>query len=105
MTSVTQLGALGLSVSNVDDWERFASQILVLQRNGRDADGSLFLRMDEYHYRFIVHPTGKNDLAYIGWEVATEEALHARRPGSPRPASPCNRVCRRRLRRDGWRGS
>jgi len=77
MMSVTQLGYLGLSVSNVDDWERFATQILGLQANGREADGSLFLRMDEYHHRFIVHPTGKDDLAYIGWEVATEEALQA----------------------------
>ena len=77
MTSVTQLGYLGLSVGNVDEWERFAAQILGLQANGRDADGSLFLRMDEHHHRFIVHPTGKDDLAYIGWEVATEEALHS----------------------------
>jgi 2,3-dihydroxybiphenyl 1,2-dioxygenase len=77
MLSVTQLGYLGLSVSNVDDWERFATGILGLQSNGREADGSLFLRMDEYHHRFIVHPTGKDDLAYIGWEVATEEALQA----------------------------
>ncbi|MBI3304504.1 MAG: biphenyl-2,3-diol 1,2-dioxygenase [Deltaproteobacteria bacterium] len=77
MTSVAQLGYLGLSVNNVDEWERFATQILGLQGNGRDADGSLFLRMDEYHHRFIVHPTGKDDLAYIGWEVATEEALQA----------------------------
>lgn len=77
MMSVSQLGYLGLSVSNVDEWERFATQVLGLQTNGREADGSLFLRMDEYHHRFIVHPTGKDDLAYIGWEVATEEALQA----------------------------
>jgi len=77
MMSVSQLGYLDLSVSNVDEWERFATQILGLQANGREADGSLFLRMDEYHHRFIVHPTGKDDLAYIGWEVATEEALQA----------------------------
>ena len=77
MTSVTQLGYLGLSVSNVDEWERFAGQVLGLQGNGRDADGSLFLRMDEYHHRFIVHPTGKDDIAYFGWEVPTEEALQA----------------------------
>ena len=53
------------------------SQVLGLQSNGRDADGSLFLRMDEYHHRFIVHPTGKDDIAYLGWEVPTEEALQA----------------------------
>jgi biphenyl-2,3-diol 1,2-dioxygenase len=77
MTSVTQLGYLGLSVRDVNEWERFAAQVLGLQANGRDADGSLFLRMDEYHHRFIVHPTGKDDLAYIGWEVATEQAMMA----------------------------
>src|SRR5262245_7096509 len=77
MISVSQLGYLGLSVSSVDEWERFAGQVLGLQANGRDADGSLFLRMDEYHHRFTVHPTGKDDLAYIGWEVATEEALQS----------------------------
>ena len=77
MVSVTQLGYLGLSVSNVDEWERFATQILGLQANRGEADGSLFLRMDEYHHRFIVHPTGKDDVAYFGWEVATEEALQA----------------------------
>jgi catechol-2,3-dioxygenase len=77
MASVTQLGYLGLSVRNVNQWEQFAAQVLGLQPNGRDPDGSLLLRMDEYHHRFIVHPTGNDDLAYIGWEVATEEALHA----------------------------
>src|SRR6266436_1084567 len=77
MISVTQLGYLGLSVRDVNGWEQFGAQVLGLQPNGRDPDGSLFLRMDEYHHRFIVHPTGKDDLAYIGWEVATEEALEA----------------------------
>lgn len=77
MVSPTQLGYLGLSVSDVDKWEHFATQVLGLQSNGRDVDGSLFLRMDEYHHRFVVHPTGKDDLAYSGWEVATKEVLHA----------------------------
>ncbi len=76
MASVTQLGYLGLGVSNVDDWERFATQVLGLQANGRDEDGTLFLRMDEYHHRFNLHPNGNDDLAYIGWEVADEQDLH-----------------------------
>jgi biphenyl-2,3-diol 1,2-dioxygenase len=77
MTSVTQLGYLGLSVRDVNEWERFAAQVLGLQPSGRDPDGSLFLRMDEYHHRFTVHPNGNDDLAYIGWEVATEQAMAA----------------------------
>lgn len=66
---------MGLSVSDAEQWEQFAAHVLGLQPNGPQPDGSLFLGMDEYHHRFIVHPTGKNDLAYIGWEVATEAAL------------------------------
>jgi 2,3-dihydroxyethylbenzene 1,2-dioxygenase len=77
MASVTQLGYLGLSVSDVDAWERFATETLGPQVNGRDADGAVFLRMDEYHHRFIVHLTGKDDVAYIGWEVGDEQALQA----------------------------
>ena len=33
--------------------------------------------MDDYHHRFIVHPDGNDDLAYIGWEVRDEHALNA----------------------------
>jgi biphenyl-2,3-diol 1,2-dioxygenase len=76
MASVAQLGYLALSVSDVDQWEEFAAQVLGLEPNGRDPDGSLYLRMDEYHHRFIVEPSGKNDLACIGWEVATEADLN-----------------------------
>jgi biphenyl-2,3-diol 1,2-dioxygenase len=75
MASVSQLGYLGLSVSDLHQWELFAAQVLGLQPGGREPDGSLFLRMDEYHHRFIVHPTGKDDLDYIGWEVSTEETM------------------------------
>jgi len=77
MASVSQLGYLGLSVRDLNQWEQFAAQVLGLQPNGHDPDGALFLRMDDYHHRVIVHPTGNDDLAYIGWEVATEEGLEA----------------------------
>lgn len=77
MVSIAQLGYLGLGVRDVNEWEQFAANVLGLQPNGRDPDGSLFLRMDEYHHRFTVHPNGNDDLAYIGWEVATEQAMTA----------------------------
>lgn len=74
MTRVAQLGYLGLSVSNVNDWECFAAQILGLQAGGRDADGSLFLRMDEYHHRFIVHPTGKDSSTSLSSSMVSTAA-------------------------------
>src|SRR5215510_11463436 len=76
MASVTQLGYLGLSVSDINAWEKFATQTLGLQISGRETDGTLLLRNDNYHHRFLVHPTGKDDLAYIGWEVTDEHALN-----------------------------
>ena len=77
MASVTQLGYLGLSVSDIGAWERFATQTLGTQISARGDDGTLFLRIDDYHHRFLVHPTGKDDLDYIGWEVTDEQALRA----------------------------
>lgn len=75
MASVTQLGYLGLSVSNLGDWEKFATEVLGLQVAGRADDGSLLLRMDEYHHRFIVSEGGADDLAFAGWEVPDQPSL------------------------------
>ena len=77
MSSVTQLGYLGIGVSDLVAWERFAMQTLGLQNNGHDADETLFLKMDEYHHRFALHANGSDDVMYVGWEVADEQALQA----------------------------
>jgi 2,3-dihydroxybiphenyl 1,2-dioxygenase len=77
MASVSQLGYLGLGVSDVAEWERFATEVLGLGVAERAEDGSLFLRMDEYHHRLVVHPGGSDDVAYIGWEVPDAQTLRA----------------------------
>jgi 2,3-dihydroxybiphenyl 1,2-dioxygenase len=77
MAGVAQLGYIGLNVSNIDQWEEFATNILGLQSNGRDADGSLSLRMDEYQRRFILSPGKDDDLALLGWELTNAEQLAA----------------------------
>jgi len=75
MASVTQLGYLGLSVSKLGEWEKFATSVLGLQLAGKTADGTLLLRMDEYHHRFIVTEGPEDDLAFAGWEVPSQPAL------------------------------
>lgn len=75
MASVTQLGYLGIGVSDLARWERFATDVLGLEVNGTDPDGSMFLRMDEYHHRFVLLPGGADDLAFTGWEVRDQPAL------------------------------
>ena len=76
MAPVTQLGYMGISVKDVDEWERFALQTLGLQLGEKESDGTLLLRMDEYQYRIAVHPTGKDDVDYVGWQVSSEQQLH-----------------------------
>ena len=76
MASVTQLGYVGIGVKDVASWERFATGTLGLQLSGKDPDGTLLLRMDEYQYRFAVHPSGEDDVAYTGWQVSSEQQLH-----------------------------
>lgn len=73
--AVTQLGYLGIGVSDVSKWQEFATDVLGLQVNGSEEDGSLRLRMDQYAYRFILHPSGEDDLIFAGWEVKDEESM------------------------------
>ncbi|MGO9265143.1 MAG: VOC family protein [Candidatus Binataceae bacterium] len=75
MACVTQLGYLGLNVKDLVEWERFATGILGLQSAGNAPDGSLYLRMDEHHHRFILQQNPADDLAFIGWEVTDQPAL------------------------------
>ncbi len=76
MASVTQLGYVGISASDMDQWEKYATETLGLQISGKDEDGTLYLRMDEYQYRFAIHPTGKDDVDYVGWQASSEQQLH-----------------------------
>lgn len=75
MSGVTQLGYLGIGVSDITAWEEFATGVLGLEVSGKDPDGTLFLRMDENHHRFALHPSGSDDILYAGWETRDEPSL------------------------------
>ena len=73
--TITQLGYLGLGVSDIAKWEEYASDILGMVVSKGPDDGSLYLRMDDYHHRFILHPDGADDVAYVGWQTPTKAAF------------------------------
>ena len=75
MASVTQLGYVGIGAKDLEQWEHYATETLGLQTGGRENDGSLFLRMDEYEYRIAVHPGSSDDVSYVGWQVTNESDL------------------------------
>ncbi len=72
---VTQLAYLGLEVSDLAGWETFATGILGLAHNGTDTHGTTFLRMDEHHHRFALHPGPRDDLALAGWQARNVDDL------------------------------
>jgi len=73
----TQLGYLGLGVNDLSAWGTYAENILGIEVLSPEDDGSLLLRMDEHHHRFILTEDARDDLVLIGWEVADEQNLKA----------------------------
>ena len=69
------MGYVGIGAKDIEQWEHYATESLGLQSNGRESDGSLLLRMDEYEYRIAVHPDNRDDISYVGWQVTNEQDL------------------------------
>ncbi|HEY2388901.1 MAG TPA: VOC family protein [Candidatus Binatia bacterium] len=75
MMAVSRLGYLGLEVSDVPAWERFAVDMLGLAVGERRTDGCVALRLDDQLQRIMLHPGPADDVAYVGFEVDDERAL------------------------------
>ncbi len=69
--TISSLGYLGLSVSDPAAWRSFACEVLGLMP-GRSEDR---LRIDSKEWRIALHEGSEDDLAYVGFEVASAEAL------------------------------
>jgi len=68
--AVSQLAYVGIGVSDMARWRSFAQDILGMQIV-EDGDGTVCLRMDEYHHRIALHPGGEDDVRYIGLQAPT----------------------------------
>ena len=74
MSKVTGLSYLGIEASDIPAWRRFAGECLGMDVAG---DDSLTLRVDDHAARLFVTPGELDDLAFAGFEVATEADLEA----------------------------
>ena len=74
---VTQLGYLGIEVSNLPDWEEYATTIIGLEPTAIRGESTLLLRLDENHHRIALHTGVRDDLTSVGWEAYDESALRA----------------------------
>ncbi|MDA3625259.1 VOC family protein [Saccharopolyspora sp. WRP15-2] len=76
MTSVTELAYIGIEASDLDAWQHFGVDLMGMQLAERTED-SLALRMDAKAHRWIVVRGDADDLAFTGFECATEADLGA----------------------------
>ncbi len=71
--AVSALGYLGFGVSDPEKWTRFATEVIGWELMVVGEDCTVYLRMDELHHRIALHPTGSDDLAYVGLQTHSRQ--------------------------------
>lgn len=71
MQKVDELSYIGISANDLDAWSTYAQDVLGHEISADSDSHNLYLRMDERHHRFIVHPADNEpeDVSYVGWQV------------------------------------
>jgi len=77
MVKVTEVGYMGFNVTDLNAWREFATKCVGLEIEEGDSDDRFYLRMDTHHYRFAIHQSNEDDLAYTGWRVSGREEFEA----------------------------
>jgi extradiol dioxygenase len=69
MAAVSQLGYVGIGISDAKAWQDLATCVLGLQVVPGEDESAFYLRMDEFHHRLELRSDGADDLEFVGWEV------------------------------------
>ena len=75
--AITELGYLGFEVSNLGQWDQFATDVLGMATSQGSNAASRWLRMDEQRNRIILTEGPADDHAFAGWRVANAAAVEA----------------------------
>mgnify|MGYP003626354209 FL=1 len=70
MTKITELGYLTIGVSDLEAWERFATQILGAEIRPGEDENSRYLRLDYWHHRIKFVQDASDDVLVTGFRVA-----------------------------------
>ncbi|MGB7243689.1 MAG: VOC family protein [Sulfitobacter sp.] len=74
--AICALGYLGIRSDRLEDWSDFASDLLGMMRIDRGATALAF-RMDDQMQRLLVSDEPGDTLAFMGWEVETDDDLQS----------------------------
>lgn len=72
-TSVSELAYIELGVSNLANWQRYATEVLGLSAEMQD--GTLLLKSDSSIWRIKVVDSGEDDIRCAGFRVDNDQAL------------------------------
>jgi biphenyl-2,3-diol 1,2-dioxygenase len=74
---VSRLAYIGAGATDMAAWKTYSAGVLGLEIMRDSNDRLLYLRADERHHRICVHAADNDDVAYIGWDVVSQETLEA----------------------------
>ncbi len=72
---VTALGYLEIGATDLDAWQRYATDVLNVAC--KEADDTLLIRYDDICWRLRIVPSAADDIIAAGFEVADEQSLAA----------------------------
>ena len=75
--SIHSLGYLRLRTPNLDEWDRFAGEVLGFMPVAGPTEGSRCFRWDDRPYRLHLVPGDEPAVEAIGWEVGDDRDLAA----------------------------
>ncbi len=74
--SITALGYVVVSATDLSQWRAFACDVLGLMPGAARADGALALRLDDRPFRFLIQPAAADGFGAIGLECADAASWH-----------------------------
>jgi biphenyl-2,3-diol 1,2-dioxygenase len=75
MASVSQLGYVGVGVSDSAAWQKLATEVYGMEVVPGDDARTSYLRMDDQPHRIELRQNGHDDVDFLGWQVPDESAL------------------------------
>ncbi|HZT07579.1 MAG TPA: VOC family protein [Chloroflexota bacterium] len=77
MAAVSQLGYVGIGVSDAGGWKKLATEIYGMEIVPGDDSRTTYLRMDDQPHRIQIQENGRDDIEFLGWQVPDSAAFHA----------------------------
>ena len=76
MAAVARLGALAFDTTDVPAWRRILVDLLGMEERPRASDlDPMLIRFDDLEYRIALHPSDRDALRLVTWEVDTPADL------------------------------